>query len=252
MGDFVVRTIKAQVSEPIYSNTEGFVQDLDSFLTPAHIGFDLDSDGMLTFDSAVFDEAIGEDYLGVLALLGADKTGSSDSADVKFYGASSDNTAAGSYRVKIEYDGSGNLSAAYFKYDNEDDSAYRAASIVGNVIIGDSTFDGNGNPVYGENSLQLAVPTTGAAGSTVYATIQVKQGFTGAVEDALDKMLKSTTGSIQINQEHVNDQIQMLQDKIDAEEIRLEAREERLIARFARMEKQLSLLQSQMSYLGLS
>ncbi len=251
MGDFVVRTIKEQISSPLYSQTMGFIEDLDTFLTPAHIGFELDKDGMLSFDAGEFDEAIAEDYLGVLALLGADKSGSSDGANVRFYGASSDYTTAGSYRVKVVYDGSGNLSEAYFKLSSESDSAYRAATIVDNVITGDSTFDDNGNAVYGENGLQVTAPTTGTPGGTIYATIRVKQGFTGAMEDTLDRMLKATTGSIQIDQEHISDQIKLLQDKIDAEEKRLEVREERLIGRFARLEKMLSLLRSQMSYLGL-
>jgi flagellar capping protein FliD len=250
MGDFVVRTIKDQISSPLYSQTNGFIEDLDSFLTPGHIGFELDRDGMLSFDSSEFDEAIAEDYLGVLALLGADKSGSSDNANIRFYGASSDYTTAGSYRVKVVYDGSGNLSEAYFKLSSESDSEYRAATIIDNVIIGDSTFDDNGDPLYGENGLQVTVPTTGTPGSAIYATIRVKQGFTGAIEDALDRMLKTTTGSIQIDQEHINDQIKLLQDKIDSEEERLEAREERLIARFARLEKALTLLQNQLNYLN--
>ena len=251
MGDFVVRTIKERISSPLYSQTEGFIEDLDTFLTPAHIGFELDRDGMLSFDAGQFDEAIAEDYLGVLAVLGANKSGSSDSASVKFYSASSNYTTAGSYRVRIVYDGSGNLSEASFKLASEGDSAYRAATILGNVITGNSTFDDNGNPAYGENGLQVTAPTTGTPSSTIYATIQVKQGFTGAIEDALDKMLKATTGSINIDQEHIGDQIKLLQDKIDAEEKRLEAREERLIGQFARLEKSLSLLQGQMQYLGL-
>ncbi len=250
MGDFVVRTIKEQISLPLYSQTKGFVEDLDSFLTPGHIGFELDKDGMLSFDADAFDEAISEDYLGVLALLGADKSGSSDNTSIKFYGASSSYTTAGSYRVRVVYDGSGNLSEAYFKLSSESDSAYRAATIVGNVIIGNNTFDDNGNPVYWENGLQVTAPTTGTPGSTTYATIRVRQGFTGAIEDALDKMLKGTTGSIQIDREHVSDQIKLLQDKIDAEEKRLEVRQERLITRFARLERTLSLMQSQMNYLN--
>lgn len=250
MGDFVVRTIKEQISSPLYSQTNGFIEDLDTFLTPAQIGFELDRDGMLSFEAGEFDEAIGKDYLGVLALLGANKSGSSDSASVKFYGASSDYTTAGSYRVKIVYDGSGNLSEAYFKLSSESDSAYRAATILGNVITGNSTFDDNGNPVYGENGLQVTAPTTGTPGGTIYATIRVKQGFTGAIEDTLDRMLKATTGSIKIDQEHISDQIKLLQDKIDAEEKRLGARQERLVAQFARLEKTLTLLQSQLNYVN--
>jgi flagellar hook-associated protein 2 len=250
MGDFVVRTIKDQISSPLYSLTNGFIEDIDTFLTPGHIGFELDRDGMLSFDSSKFDEAIAEDYLETLALLGANKSGSSDSTDVKFYSSNSNYTTAGSYRVKIVYGGSGNLSEAYFKLSSESDSAYRAATISGNVITGDSTFDTNGSPNYSENSLQITAPTTGTPGSTVYATIRVKQGFTGAIEDTLDRMLKATTGTIKIDEEHINDQIKMLQDKIDTEQERLDAKQERLVAQFARLEKTLTLLQSQLNYLN--
>lgn len=250
MGDYVVTSIRERLRSPLYTRTNGFVEDVDTFLTPAHIGFELDQNGMLEFDTTAFDEAIGEDYLGVLAILGADKSGSSDSSDIKFYGASSNYTTAESYRVKVEYDASGNLSQAFFKLESESDSEYRPATIVDNYITGDSTFNDDGQPNNPENGLQVTASITGTAGSTVYATIRVKQGFAGAIEDTLDKVLAATNGSININQEHVDDQIKTLQDKIDSEETRLEKKEERLILRFAMLEKTLSLLQSQMSYLS--
>jgi len=65
-------------------------------------------------------------------------------------------------------------------------------------------------------------------------------------------MLKATTGSIKIDQEHVSDQMIELQERIELEEYRLTVRERRLIARFARLESTLALLQSQMSALGFS
>jgi flagellar capping protein FliD len=106
--------------------------------------------------------------------------------------------------------------------------------------------------VYPENGLQLTVPTTGTPSSTISATVRVKQGFAGAMEDALDKMLKVTTGSIQIDQEHVTDRIEHLQERIEEEEERLAAKEERLVLQFARLESTLALIQSQFAFLGLS
>jgi flagellar hook-associated protein 2 len=250
IGDYVVRSIKEQLRNPLYSQIDGFVEDLDSFLNAPQIGLELDSDGLLNFDTGTFDEAISDDYLGVLSIIGADKTGSSDSTTVKFYGASSDYTTGGSYRVKVEYDGSGDLSAAYFKLSTESDSAYRAATIDGNVIIGDSTFDDNGDPNYSENGLQVTAPLTGTPGSTVYATIRVKQGFAGAIEDIVNDALKTTTGSIPISIDGVNDQIEYIQDKIEDEEDRLAKKEERLIARFARLERSLTLYQNQFAALS--
>jgi len=206
----------------------------------------------LSLDANVFDEAIVEDYLGVLGLIGADKTGSSDSNDIEFYSAHSDYTTAGNYTVKVEYDGSGDIDKAWIKLSTEEDSQYREATISGNVITGDSTFDDNGDPVYPENGLQATAPTTGTPSSTIYATVRVKQGFTGAIEDALDRMLKATTGIIQIDQEHVEDVIEGIQQRIEDEEYRLTLKERRLVNRFARLEKTLALLQRQMGLLGLS
>lgn len=86
---------------------------------------------------------------------------------------------------------------------------------------------------------------------TFTATVRVKQGFAGAIEDVLDTMLKANTGSIQIDQEHVDDQIEDIQEKIELEEYRLSLREQHLVARYARLEKTLALIQSQMGALGL-
>ncbi len=252
MGDYVVSTIRSQLLTPIITPTSGFVVDIDSFLMPGEIGLELDKNGVLSLDGNVFDEAIAKDYMGVLSIIGADKTGSSDSNDIEFYWAHSDYTRAGNYTVKIEYDEFGDISQAWIKLSTESDLQYREATISGNVITGDSTFDDNGDPVYPENNLQITAPTTGTADSTVYATIRVKQGFAGAMEDALDRMLKATTGMIQIDQEHVDDVIKGLREKIDLEEYRLTLREKRLVTRFSRLEKTLALLQRQMSLLGLT
>jgi len=121
-------------------------------------------------------------------------------------------------------------------------------TITDNIITGNSTFDDNGDPVYSENSLQLSVDLS--VDGTYTATVRVKQGFTGAIEDALDRMLKVTTGTIEIDQEHVGDIIEQIQEKIEDEEDRLTKREVRLVARFAHLEKTLALLQNQMAALG--
>ena len=246
MGDYVVSTIKQQIRSPLITQTNGFIEDIDTFLTPGHLGFNVDREGLLSFDANVFDEAIAEDYMSVLAIIGADKSGSSDSNAIEFYGASSDYTTAGSYDVEVVVS-SGEITSAKIKLSTE--STYRNATYSGNIVTGISTFDDNGNPTYPENSLQLSVDLS--QNGTFTATVMVKQGFAGAIENVLDKMLKVTTGSIQIDQKHMDDQIEALQDKIDREEDLLTKREERLIARFSRLERNLALIQRQMSLLGL-
>jgi hypothetical protein len=193
----------------------------------------------------VFDEAIGEDFMGVLAIIGADKTGSSDSNTIEFYGASSTYTTAGTYNVQVTVSG-GAITSAQIKLSSE--STYRDATYSSNIVTGDTSFDGNGDPVYPEHSLQLSIDLS--QNGTFTATVRVKQGFAGAIEDELDRMLKVTTGSIQIDQEYVADTIKDIQEMIELEEDRLVQREAMLVARFTRLEKTLAMIQNQMAALG--
>lgn len=245
MGDYIVSTIRSQLRTPLITRTSGFVEDIDTYLMPGQIGLELDSDGILNLDTSVFDEAIVKDYMAVLAVIGADKIGSSDSDIVKFYGASSNYTTAGNYDVEVVVSG-GAITSAKIKLSTE--STYHDATYIDNVVTGDSTFDDNGDPVYAENGLQLSIDLS--QDNTYTATVRVKQGFTGAIEDALDRMLKATTGSIQINTKHVDNIIEDIKKKIEDEKYRLTKKEARLVARFARLEKALALIQGQMAALG--
>jgi flagellar capping protein FliD len=129
------------------------------------------------------------------------------------------------------------------------ESTYRDATFSGNIITGNSAFDENGDPVYPENGLRLSVDLSQSG--TFNATVRVKQGFAGALEDALTKMLATTNGSIQIDQQQASDMLKQISDKIDSENTRLSEKEDRLVARFARLEKTLALLQQQMAALGM-
>ncbi len=248
-GDYIVTDIGSQIRNPLISRTSGFIIDIDTFLTPAQIGLEIDSDGLLDLDANVFDEAIAEDYMGALALIGADKTGSSTSDIVEFYGASSRYTTAGTYHVKVVVIG-GEITSAKIKLSTE--STYRDAtfSADSNIITGDTTFNDNGDPVYPENSLQLSVDLSqdGTYGTDENPIIiRVKQGFTGAIEDVIDRVLKTTTGSLQIAQKYAGDTLDELKDRIENEKKRLDVREARLIMQFAKLEATLAILQTQMA-----
>ena len=247
MGDYTVTSIKSGIRTPLIAQTNGFIEDIDSFLMPGQIGLEIDKDGLLALDTNVFDEAIAEDYMSVLSLIGADKTGSSNSNTIEYYGASSKYTTAGSYDVEVTVSG-GTITSARIKLAGE--STYRDMTVSGNIITGVSTFDDNGDPIYPENGLQLSVDL--GHDGTFNASVRVKQGFTGALGDTLEKILKTTSGSIQIDQEYVKDQIESLQDRIELEEYRLDKKEKHLTERFSRLERTLTLLQNQMSALGLS
>lgn len=246
MGDYIVSTIRNQIRNPYIARASGFQQDVDTFLMPGDIGLELDRDGMLSLDSSRFDEAIGQDYLGVLALIGAAKTGSSDSNTIKFYGANAKYTTAGTYNVEVIISG-GAITSARIKLTTE--STWRDATRAGNIITGDSTFNSKGEPVYPENGLQLSVDL--GSNGTHTAVVQVAQGFAGAVEQALGYILKTSTGSLKIDQEYTATAIGDLKTKIEREQERLERVEGRLVEKFARLEKALALLQRQLGVVGM-
>jgi len=244
MGDQAISTILNNVRRSLIQQTRGFVIDVDKFLMPGQIGIELDGDGTLSLSSSDFDKAIAKDYMGVLALIGADKTGSSDSNRIEFYSASSKYTVAGTYNVQVTISG-GTITGARIK--SEDDTAWRDATFDGNIVVGDSTFNEDGLAINPENGLQLGVDLS--QDGTFTATVRVKQGFTGAMEDALNNILKASTGILSADQAQVDAQIEHLQTQIDAEEDRLSNREEILVAKYARLEKTLTLLQNQFAAL---
>ena len=245
MSDQTISNLLSNLRGSLVRQTSGFVVDVDSFLMPGQIGLELDRDGQLSLDSSVFNDALTEDYLGVLALIGADKTGSSTSNTIEFYSASSSNTTAGTYDVEVTVSG-GAITSARIKRDDE--TAWRDATFSENIVVGDSTFDEDNVAVNPENGLQLSVDLS--QDGTFSATVRVKQGFTGAMEDALNRILESTNGALTLDQDHVQDQIDHLQDQMDREETRLTSFEERLVAKYALLEKTLTLLQSQIAALS--
>jgi flagellar hook-associated protein 2 len=224
--------------------TSGFTSD-DSFYRPQDIGLEFNTDGMLKLDGNTFDEAISDDYLGVLELIGAVKTGTSDSEIIKFYEASK-YTTAGVYNVKVIIPGSGgDPTSALIWGENETEADARTAIIDGNTINGDSTFDSLGFPVYDENGLYFTVDLNQAAG-TYTAVLTVKQGFAGALDESLDDMLDSVDGRVPISIDAIGDKMSNLDDLIEVEQTRLVTSELRLINKFARLERLLSMIQQQM------
>ncbi len=247
MGDSVISGAADELGMTLIQQAQGFVSTLDRYLLPGQIGLALDRAGKLSLDGATFDKALADDYAGVLALIGADKTGSSDNNTISFYGASSNHTRAGTYNVEVTVAG-GIVTSARIK--RADETQYRDATIQGNMVIGDSTLDDNGNPLYPENGLQLSIDPS--QDGTFTATVRVKQGFAGALEDALDRILDVTTGGLPLDRKHIDDQIEQLQDRITSEQDRLARKQAVLVAKFARLEQTLALLQNQMAALGMT
>jgi flagellar capping protein FliD len=247
MGDSVISGVADEIRRTLIQQAQGFVGTLDRYILPAQIGLALDREGTLSLNGDTFNTALADDYAGVLALIGADKAGISDSNTIAFYGASNAHTRAGTYNVEVTVAG-GVVTSARIK--RTDETQYRDATIQGNIVVGDSTLDDKGNPLYPENGLRLRIDPS--QDGTFTATVRVKQGFAGALEDALDRILDATTGSLPLDRKHIDDQIKQLQDRITAEQERLKRKQAALVAKFARLEQTLALLQNQMAALGMT
>jgi flagellar capping protein FliD len=241
-------SLKSLIRSPFVSNATGF-SDSDAFVNPRDVGFSFDSDNMLTLDEEKFNKAITENYLGVLSLVGAQKSGSSsgaDAASVKFYD-SSKFTRAGSYDVRVEIDAEGNITSALIKLTTEDWSKARQAEVSGNYIFGASGSVDTRNPEY---DLQIAVDTT-QVGRTLNATINIRQGFAGGLYDIVNSATDSTTGRVSVSKNSLDTQISNLKARIEREEERLEKVQDRLTAKYARLEKLLTTIQQQFSGLNM-
>jgi flagellar hook-associated protein 2 len=246
MGDYTVSSISSRLYSTLVTQAQGFISDVDKYLMPAQIGLTLDETGQLIFDSSVFNTAVSKSYQGVLDLLGATKSGASDSSNIRFYSASDKFTTAGQYDVRVTVLG-GVITSAQIKLADEGDSAWRDATISDNMITGNSSFDSNGNPVYPENGLQFSVDLS--SDGEYSANVNVKQGFAGALEDILNTVLKADSGAVDIDSSSVDDDITNMQERIDEESERLETERTYLTAKFARLEATLTILRSQLSIL---
>ncbi|MHC4464812.1 MAG: flagellar filament capping protein FliD, partial [Planctomycetota bacterium] len=213
-------------------------------LAPGFKGLTVDHHGVMELDQDELDDALDEDFMDVIYLLGAAGIGDSDSDTIEFYGCSEEHTTAGTYDVDIHVGDSEMVTSALIKLSSE--SVWRNATIntAGNLITGDSTFDDNGDPVYPENSLKLSVDVSVEGDFT--ATVYVKQGVVGALEDVLENVLEAE-GSLDVGLELVESNILQAETRIKNEQSRLEDAGERLILKYARLEKTLTALQQQMS-----
>lgn len=250
-SEYSLTSIRTLLRTPLLTNATGFTAS-DSFLNPGDIGLSVGADGMLEINQNEFDEAIVDDYLGVLSLLGAQKSGSSsgtDSAYIKFYDASR-YTTAGQFDVRVTVDGSGTITSAQIKTTDEDWTEARDAVIDGNYIYGSDELDSNYNPLCPEFDLQMAVDTS-QTGRTMEVSINIRQGFAGNLYEQVDQILDSTGGRVPIAIDSIESQITATEKRIEQEERRLERVESRLVERFARLEKLLSMIQQQFSGLAM-
>jgi len=239
-GDSMINGMLSEIRSEVISRALGFADGEDPLTLAAELGIELDDEGVMTLDESVLASALSDDYLGVLSLVGADKTGTSASQYVDFLGAG-DNTQAGEYTVEASFDDTtGELLGFRVKAPGSE-TWNPDVDIDGSIVTGRYGFP--------EEGMVLEATWDGQAGvdgvRTQITTVRVRQGFVGRVMDSLESVLDSETGLMATKKSHISSQISTLDANIEIQEARLERKEARLKAQYARLEATLARFDSQ-------
>lgn len=245
-GDSTTSMALARIRSLFVGTPAGFLAGTDAYALPASIGLELgkgsaSADGsstldpedmrMLSLDSDTFSSAVAADYLGVLSLIGAIGTGVSDSSEIQFTSATND-TTAGTYEIEVDFT-AGSVDLARIRAVGE--TAWQYMDVNGNSITGTV-----GNA---EQGLELTAAFAGTGTRT--ATMRVRKGLAGNVYDAVDDLLDSVSGLIQVKKDHIDTAVESIDDEMDTLKIRLETKEAVLKKKYARLEATLARLDGQ-------
>ncbi len=230
-GDSVFTTMVSKMRENLVASLPGFEDVEDPFTLASQLGLEFDKDGVLGLDSNTLNDAINDDYYGVLDVIGALNKGESDNTRVQFAGAGS-MTVPGSYDVEVIFD-AGTVTSARIRAVGE--TSWTDMDVNGSQLSGpeDTDFDG----------LQLTAVWDGGTG-TQTTEVRVQRGFAGMLHSTLDNVLNYSDGTITIKKNQYKSAIDRIDDKIDQQVDRLARKEKQLRARFARLEATLAQLDS--------
>ncbi|MHC5073841.1 MAG: flagellar filament capping protein FliD, partial [Planctomycetota bacterium] len=95
-----ISLIKSQIRNPFIGLASGFDSLLDSFIQANDIGLSVNHLGEMEIDHTELNEALDEDFMAVVNLLGAAATGKSDSNTIEYYASSKHYTTAGLYDIE--------------------------------------------------------------------------------------------------------------------------------------------------------
>ncbi len=236
-GDSTLNNIISQIRSILMGSVPGFKDGSDPFTLPMQLGIEIDRDGEASLDTSVLNDAITENYEGVLYLIGAVGRGASESAYIQFNSADATSTA-GDYDVKVTFDASNVITAAYFRTVGEGEADWREATFDGYVITG-----GEDEP---EKWVKLTItPEFPGTAHDVTGVIRVQEGFAGALYDLTDELLDKIDGVFKLKKDEYQKAITSLDNQIDVQTRRLEQKEDRLRTKYARMEMILAQLDAQ-------
>jgi flagellar capping protein FliD len=245
LGNYAAELVESILREAVSNPPPGFVDGTDPYTLLGQIGLgtvgrtdDESALGTIEIDQTKLDEALADDFEGVIRLLSADFAGYSDSDYITFYQASGTLATPGIYNVEADFTG-GVLTAARMKLSTE--SAFRSATVDAPYITGAA-----GNPEYG---LWVRAAWDGSS-TTQTATVRLTRGVAGRLASSLDDLLDNTDGLLHNIEESYKGITEQIDDRIQQEQDRLDLLKERLTLKYAKLEQLLVELQGQQSWAG--
>jgi len=240
-GDGMVNAVGVQIRLALLGSVKGFVSGSDPFMLAEQIGLTVDRDGLMELDAAILDNALNEHYEDVLAVIGANKSGATDSEYVQFIGAGSA-TQAGMYDVELGFNdttgellsGRIRLQGTFTWHDLDVEAATGRASGREDTPVEMLELQGTWDGQAGEGGVR-----------TQTAEVRLRQGFAGAAYDRVQDILDATDGTLVLKKKTVQSHIDSLARLIERRQDRLEQEETRLKQKFARLEATLARLDSQ-------
>jgi flagellar hook-associated protein 2 len=234
-----VSSVLGSITSALVSTPPGFTSGNDTFTLAAQLGLSFDKSGKLYLDNTTQDPdtssaAISQNYNAVLALIGAQGVGTSDSSYISFSGAAS-TTAAGTYDVQVNYDASGNIATAQIRPSGA--AAWQYMDISG------STLTMTSGALAGLTLTAAPDGTTGAHTQT--ATVNVKEGFAGQIYDAATAALNATSGVLATEKQQFQTDYNNYTTEIATEQARLNAIQASLKTQYANLETTLTQINSQ-------
>ncbi|KKM61596.1 hypothetical protein LCGC14_1530150, partial [marine sediment metagenome] len=117
-GDAMLNGIIYRIRAALTGTTVGFADGEDTYIMPVQIGLKIDRYGELgivgtsTATETSLDDAISDDYLGVLSLIGALGAGKTDDSYIQFDSAE-EATEPGNYHVEVDFAVDGSIATAW-------------------------------------------------------------------------------------------------------------------------------------------
>ena len=234
-GETSLNSLFSELRSALLGTPAGFLDESDAYTLAGQIGLEIDDEGVFSLDKSILSDTISDDYLGVLSLIGADKTAVADDETLQIL-ATDDSTVAGTYEIQVSYLADGSIEWA--KIRTEGDTEWRDMDVDGTKLTAQVGNDEQGLQLVGlwdENTTPHVQD----------GVVRVRQGFAGVVYDKLDQMLSVLDGPMALKKEYADEQIEMLDDRIEIQQTRLDRQEKALIAKYSRLEMTMARLDAQ-------